>query len=127
MSDADRLVDNVVHAAQRYRAIEQVAKEGDDTPKRAVTHEPRAPERPDAARLSCPGCVKQHFLVLRLRRKRLRQCLGALGGLLVQELAADLVTPGQLCHRLGARQDLERQVLALLGVQLMGCTTLRST
>jgi hypothetical protein len=82
-------------------------------------HEPEDP-------LTQPGFrdrqVKQHLLVLRLRRKRLPQRLGALGGLLVQELAADLVTPGQLCHRFGARQDLERQVLALLGVQPMGCT-----
>lgn len=51
--------------------------------------------------------VKQHLLVLGLQRKRLRQCLGALGGLSIQELAADLVTPGQIRHRLGARQDLD--------------------
>jgi hypothetical protein len=115
MSEADRLVDNVVHAAQRYGAIEQVPKEGDDTPKRAVTEQHQPQNGLTQSGLG-DRQVKHHFLVLRLRRKRLRQCLGALGGWLVQELAADLVTPGQLCHRLGARQDLERQGLALLGV-----------
>jgi hypothetical protein len=69
--------------------------------------------------------VKQPLILLGLRRKRLRQPLGTLGSLLIDKAPADLVTLGQLCHRLGARQSLDCYLLALLGVQLMGCTTHR--
>jgi hypothetical protein len=126
VSAADRLANDSVHAAQRQGAIEQVPKEGYHPPKRAVTeqHQPQDHLRQPSFR---DRQVKQHLLVLRRRHKRLRQRLGTLGSLLIDKASADVVTPSQFCHRLGVRQDLDCQLLALLGVQLLGGTTARST
>jgi hypothetical protein len=122
LSDADRLAHDRVHAAQRQGAIEQVPKEGHHAPKRAVTEQYQPQDD-----LAQPGFrdrqVEQHLIVLGLRRKRLRQRLGALGGLVIRKRAANPVTLGQLHDRCLARQHLQSQPLALLGVQLLGRTT----
>ena len=59
------------------------------------------------------GETKENLLVLRLGIEGVGQRIVGDVGLLVQELAADLMLPGQLCDRLSSGQDLDSQILTL--------------
>ena len=61
------------------------------------------------------GEVKENILVLGLGIEGVGQRITGGVGLLVEELAADLMLPGQLGDRLSPGEDLDSQILPLLG------------
>ena len=66
------------------------------------------------------GKVKENILGLRLGVEGLGQSVLGGVGLLVEELAADLMFPGQLRDGLSPSEDLDSQILPLLGQQPLG-------
>ena len=107
-----------MHRAQRDGPVEEVAKQRDDSPVRTVTNQHQGQDQ-----LMQPGFgygqVEEH--VIRLGPGLEGPCQGLLSdvSLLIEELAADLMTTGQVSDRMGPTEDLDGQIAALRRQQLL--------
>ncbi len=111
-------LDDVMDGAQGGLGVEEVTQQRDDAAVRAVTGQDQGEDQ-----LTEPGRgdrqVEEDLLGRWRRVEGVVQ--GELGGvgLSVEELAADLMLAGQLGDRLRAVEDLEGQLLPLLGRELL--------
>ena len=111
-------LDDVMDGAQGGLGVEEVTQQRDDAAVRAVTGHDQGEDQ-----LTEPGRgdrqVEEDLLGRWRRVEGVVQ--GELGGvgLSVEELAADLMLAGQLGDRLRAVEDLEGQLLPLLGRELL--------
>ena len=84
-----------MHRAQCDAPVQEVAEQFDDGPIRGMTNQHQCQDQLAQPRLG-DRKVKENIRVLRLRMERLTQRLTGRVGLLVEELAADLMFPGQV-------------------------------
>ncbi len=111
-------LDHVMHGPQRERGVEEVAQEGDHTAVGAVTGQDQGEDQLTEPRLG-DRQVEEDLLVRSRRIEGVLQGELCRVGLLVEELAADLMLAGQLGDRLCAGEDLHGQLLPLLGRELL--------
>ena len=105
---------DVVHRAQCDVPVQEVAEQFDDGPIRGMTDQHQREDQLAQPRLG-DRKVKENILVLGSGMERLTERLTGGVGLLVEELAADLLVPGQLGNGLSSGEQLDSQILPLLG------------
>ena len=106
--------DDVVHRAQGDTPVEEVAEQFDDGPVRAVADQHQGQDQLPQPGLGY-GEVEEDLLGLRFGLKGLGQSVLGGVGLLIEELAADLMFPGQVRDWLSPSEHLDSQILPLLG------------
>jgi len=109
----DRSADDVVNAADREPVSEQIAEQFDDSAEGAVADEEEA-ENELAEKGAGDGKVEEDGFGVGLRVKGLVEGLLGLVGLLVDELAADVVLPREFGDGLLLGQSVEGELLSLV-------------
>ena len=112
---------DTVQVAQRPRAVEQVAEQLVDAAVGAVAHQEQGQDEslePDRGYRQ----VEQDGVAGRLGGESIGEGVLGLVGLLIDELAADLIVLGQLGDGPRSGQGLEGYLLALVGAQGLGGT-----
>src|SRR5277367_5085319 len=108
---------------QRDRGVEEVAQDRDDAAVGAVTGQDQGEDQLMEPGLGNRQVEEDRLVGLRWVEGEVQGEAGGVG-LLVEELAADLMLAGQAGDRLRTGEDLEGQLLPLLGRELLrgaGC------
>ena len=103
-----------MHRTQGDRPVEDVAEQFDDGPVRAMADQHQAQDQLPQPSLGYRQ-VEEDFVGLGFGGKGVGQSILGGVGLLIEELAADLMFPGQIRDGLSPREDLDSQLLPLLG------------
>jgi hypothetical protein len=111
--------DDVVHRAQRDASVEEVTEQFDDGPVQAVADQDQGQDQLPQPGLG-DGEMEEDMIVSEVGLEG--PCQGVPGdvGLLVEELAADLMTAGQVGDRMGRTEDLDGEILTLRRQQPLG-------
>jgi hypothetical protein len=115
-----RALEDVMHRANRQWIVEKVAVQFRHAADRAVAFEGQAEHQLFNPRLRHRQGKEDAVVLIRVGGKSLAEGLVRLGGLLVEELAADLVLPRQVTDRFRSCQNLEGQSLTQVRSQRLG-------